>query len=789
MADRIPGFCALCRSRCGSVGVVENGVLLAQEPDPSHPTGKALCMKGRAAPEIVANPQRLLYPVRRTAPKGSQDPGWRRISWDEALDETAAQLNRIKAAHGAEAVAFSITSPSGSPLSDGIKWVERLVNAFGSPNLSRGTEICNWHKDEAHAYTFGRGIGSPDFEHTGCVLLWGHNPSATWLDHATGVNDAVRRGAKLVVVDPRRVGFAMRADQWLRVRPGSDGALALGIAGEMIRNGWFDADFLREHSNGPLLVRGDTGRLLREGDLSGQPGGARLVAWNEARGAFACYDPATGLYEGGPEGIALRAVRTVAIDGVEVECRSAFQRYADLCDDYPPDRVAQICWVNADAVTQTARLLFHHRPVSYYAWSGVGQHTNATQTDRAIALLYALTGDFDAQGGNVEFSHLPARDVGGRELMPAGQLAKCISAQAQPLGPARKGAIGSDALYRAILQEEPYAIRALVGFGANLVMSHANPQAARQALSKLEFCVHADVTLTPTAQFADIVLPVNTPWEREALRVGFEVSQAAEELVQLRPAMIPSAGESRSDAWIVFELAKRMGLGEHFWNGDIDAAYRYILEPTGISLEVLRQQPEGMRQPLAPAYRKYARQPRGFATPSGKVEVYSETFLGAGQDPLPGYVEPVPRLIADAAVKQAFPLVLTSAKLPQFCHSQHRQIPSLRRKSPEPVVTLHPETAAGRGIANGDWVALSTPSGTVRMKAAFDTHLDQRVVCAQYGWWQGSQELGLAGYEPFSTDGANFNLLIGDGELDPISGSAPHRSYVCNVRPLEGKSA
>ena len=110
------------------------------------------------------------------------------------------------------------------------------MNAFGSPNLAYGTEICNWHKDHAHAYTFGRSIASPDFDNTGCVVLWGHNPSATWLEHATATTAARRNGARIIVVDPRRAGFAARADQWLRVRPGSDGALALGIAGEMIRN-------------------------------------------------------------------------------------------------------------------------------------------------------------------------------------------------------------------------------------------------------------------------------------------------------------------------------------------------------------------------------------------------------------------------------------------------------------------------------------------------------------------------------------------------------------------------
>ncbi len=253
---RTPGFCALCKSRCGSLMVTRDGRFIGQEPNPDHPTGQALCIKGRAAAEIIYSPQRQLYPLKRTRPKGDPDAGWQRISWEEALERTASQLDRIRSESGPEAVAFGCTTPSGTPISDDLRWIERFINAFGSPNLAYGTEICNWHKDFAHAYTFGRSIASPDFAASGCIVLWGHNPSATWLDHATAVGAARSRGARLVVVDPRRAGFAARADQWLRVRPGADGALALGIAGEMIRNGWFERRFHARLDQRPLAGAG-----------------------------------------------------------------------------------------------------------------------------------------------------------------------------------------------------------------------------------------------------------------------------------------------------------------------------------------------------------------------------------------------------------------------------------------------------------------------------------------------------------------------------------------------------
>src|SRR5574342_841017 len=142
--ERIPGYCGLCISRCGSIAVKENGRFVALEPDPSHPTGKALCAKGRAAPELVYHPDRLLYPLKRTRPKGDPDPGWQRISWDEALDLTAANLNRIAKEHGPESVVFSVVSPSTSASDDAVVWIQRLMNAYGSPNLCAAMELCGW---------------------------------------------------------------------------------------------------------------------------------------------------------------------------------------------------------------------------------------------------------------------------------------------------------------------------------------------------------------------------------------------------------------------------------------------------------------------------------------------------------------------------------------------------------------------------------------------------------------------------------------------------------------------
>src|SRR5438874_12957213 len=130
-ATRIQGYCALCVSRCGSIAVVEEGRFTRLEPDPSHPTGQALCAKGRAAPELVYHPERLTRPLRRTRPKGDPDPGWEPIGWDEALDLTAAAMRRAAERHGPQAVALPLSSPSTTAIGDSSGFIQRLGNAFG----------------------------------------------------------------------------------------------------------------------------------------------------------------------------------------------------------------------------------------------------------------------------------------------------------------------------------------------------------------------------------------------------------------------------------------------------------------------------------------------------------------------------------------------------------------------------------------------------------------------------------------------------------------------------------
>jgi anaerobic selenocysteine-containing dehydrogenase len=781
-------YCAMCVSRCGVVATVEDGIFTQVHADPEHPNG-CICVKGSAAPELVYSPDRLQYPMRRTRPKGEPDPGWVRISWDEAMTLTASRLLAIKAREGAEAVVFGIGTPAGSATSDYWGWLLRLANAFGSPNFTDPIYICAWNWLFGSQYTYGVMRPPPDYDHARCILLWGHNPEASWPAAAMRIGQARARGAKLIVIDPRQHSLAQKADCWLQVRPGSDSALALGMIHVLLEEELYDAAFAREWTNGAFLVRADTHQLLTAQDLApaGQPD--TFVVWDGRSGGPVSYRADRGYAQDGIAPALAGTYTFTLADGHVVDCRPAFELLKNLAAQYAPERSEAMTWVPASDVRRAVRMFATEQPSCYNSWVGLEQHTHAMQINRAVCCFYALTGQFDRRGSNVLFASTPTHHIMGHELLPPEQAVRRLGAAERPLGPAgNPGIVPAYDMYHAILTGQPYPVKALVTFGTDLLLGRGDPLRGKAALEALDFYVHVDMFANPSAAFADLLLPACTCWEREALSPSFETAEDTATWVQLRPPVVPPLHESRSDMEILFDLATRLGVGTHFFGGDIDAAWNHQLAPSGLTVQQLREHPMGLRAQGRTHYQKYAEidpqtgQPQGFQTASRKVEIYATRLAQAGYAPLPVIQEPGEDLSSDPKMAQEYPLLLTFFRVVQYCDEQHRNIPRLRRPVPEPFLEIHSSTANAAGIADGDWVVLETAAGSVRLKAKCKDALHPRVVATPYGWWQGCQELGLPGYDPFGPDGANANLLIPNKAIDPISGSVPHRAQMCRIR-------
>ncbi|MPZ78252.1 MAG: molybdopterin-dependent oxidoreductase [Deltaproteobacteria bacterium] len=789
---RVRGYCALCTAHCATIATVKDGTVIGLDADHDHPNGGVLCIKGKAAPELVYHPDRLNFPLKRTRPKSDADPGWQRVGWDQALDDIAQRLRSIRERFGPQAVALAKGTRGGTSVADAERWLARFLNSFGSPNWVSTTHVCNWHKDTGFSYTFGVEIPTPDVAHSNAFLLWGHNPSSTSLILAHDIVAAKKRGMKMVAVDPRRVGTAAQADVLLQVRPGADGALALALIDVVIKEKFYDEAFVRQWTNAPFLVRTDTGAALTEADLTSDGSPERFLVWDQSTDAPVVYDAACGSFEKPSVRPVLWGERRVKVrTGGEISCRSVFAALAALAARYDAQRSEAITWVAADKVRQAAHLLAANRPVSMYMHNGVGQHTNATQTSRAIATLYALLGDFDQPGGNVVFPKAPVSAVAGKEFLAKETAQRRIGRERKPLGPpAKPGNCAAYDIFTAVLEGRPYPVKALLNFGSNTIMSTGDSRRARQAFQAMDFAVASELFMTPTAELCDYVLPATSFLEMGNLAAGFEHRPQGKRHLQYRPAAVPPLAERRSDTWMIFELAKRLDLGRDFWEGDIEAAYEHELAPTGVTLDQLKASPGGITVPASLRYQKYAETnkhgvARGFHTPDKKVELYSHSFAEFGFSPLPEYVEPIISPVSRRDLAEEYPLVLTNAKFTTYIHSQLRGLSSLRKASPEPTADIHPKTAASYGIANKDWMIVESPRGSIRAKARVTDAIAPGVVCCQHGWWQECRGLELPAYDSYGSGSANPSLLIGSDIADPISGSLPHRSYLCRVRPVK----
>ena len=769
-------YCALCISQCAVLCHVENGRLVKVEPDRSHPNGQSICPKGVAAPQLVYNAQRLRHPLKRTRPKGDPDPGWVKVSWEEALAEAAERVQAVRAAHGPEAVGFYRPAKAGSPSSDYEPWVIRLASALGSPNTMSTGHICQWHRDTGSTYTYGSGLPSPDLDQTRGILLWGFNPYRTWNSFYQMVRSARQRGAGLIVVDPRRTEVAKEADHWLQVRPGTDGALALGITQVMVAEGLFDAAFARHWTNAPFLLDAETGALIK-----GPDGSYRV--WDEGRGEVLGYSAETMAYGFAGSAVADAEPGLEAPAGLTAEgrpCRTVWQAFRDILGRYTPGRVEEITSVPAELVTTVARKLAGVKPFCYFSYNGIEQHTNAMHTNRALTTMFALTGNLQQPGGNVSFPKLAVNDVQGRTWLSKEARQKRLGVAKRPLGAALSGRVQAYEFYEAALTGEPYPVKALLSFGGNLVCANGDSGRGREALKQLDFYLQTELFLTPTAELADIVLPASTVWESWYVRDGFTApSPGLKTRLQYRAAAIDPLPDTRPDPQIVFDLAKALGLGDRFWDGDLEAAFDHVLEPLKITVAELRKHPGGVSQPRPPKYAAYRE--AGFKTPTRKVEIYSTQFAAHGYAPLPDYEEPRLSPVAAPELAKDYPLVLTNGKLRHYLHGQMRSVPDLRKRAPHPTADLHPSTAAKYGLADEEWVYLETQMGRIRVQARVTDEVAPGVVSTQHGWWQSCPELDLPGYDPFSPEGANVNLIVSNEYMDPISGSISHKANLCRV--------
>ncbi len=444
-----------------------------------------------------------------------------------------------------------------------------------------------------------------------------------------------------------------------------------------------------------------------------------------------------------------------------------FDRLKEHIQNYPLKKVEDITWVPAQKIAEAAKLYAKAKPACLREGNGIEENLNSVQTARALSILSAITGNIDIPGGDIGWKPLPLGDVSKftcADKLSKEQRAKRIGADGGfiPFPPAEIAL--PQLVVKAILEETPYPIKAMCIHGSNPLLTFSNAKETYQALQKLDFLMVADHVMTPSAALADIVLPAATSLEYNGVTARAGVIQVVQKVAQIE--------ECWPDQKMVNELSKRLGLGEYFWD-DVDESLDIILKPLGLTFDEFRK--IGVIV-VSKEFRKYEKE--GFNTPSGKVEIYSDRFEQFGYEPIPVYHELPETPYSAPELAKEYPLIFTSDHPSVFQHSADRHISALRGVEPEPVVEIHPKTAAKLGIEDGEWVYIETGRGKIKQKAFLTPGIDPRVVSISYAWW--FPEKGIS--ELYGWQESNINILTDDKPpYNPQIGSTNLRGILCKV--------
>jgi len=674
--------------RCGLLVDLRDGVIKKVRPTgPDDPTAGRACPKGLTIREMAYHPDRLRYPMKRIGARG--EGRWKQVTWDEALDDIAARLLEIREQHGPASVAWMIyvfmelTGLLGAGYS-------RLMS------LTRGTYVDWWGCGDAanpcaDLATFGTIIGEaylyamsdPKFG-----MIWGTNQAVTAPPFWPMIKKAKENGCKLAAIDPRFTKTSSYADEHVPIRPGTDAALALGMIHVILNQGLQDEKFITEHTVGPLLVREDSGLLLRESDVIEGGSEERFLVFDQRSGEVKTPDT-LGISP------ALEGIHTVAGIG----CRPAYHLLADLVKSYPPEKVSEITDVPLEVIRRLALTYATEKPAIIVRGWGLQRTFHGDLSSRAINTLAAVTGNM-----NLNLPPMASHDP---------------ESFYKPGGPYQTIPLLS--LYDAVSKGEPFPIKAVWCAGHNFMTTMPNTnRILGEILPNLELVVVCDLFMTASARQADYVLPVASILEYD------DITMFAG-LIQLQQKVIEPLYETKSDFQIAAELGRRMGL-EHYFDKteeqyieEILAACQPLTE--GITLEKLRQGPIMIKLP-DPPWR--------LNTPTARVEFYVEKLKQFDQE-LPIYLEPKESARREKSKK--YPLILLSTHPANRVHSTLANVPTLQKIEPEPTLEINPTDAESRNISHGDVVSVFNDRGQLKVRANVTQDIKSGVVNTTEGWW------------------------------------------------------
>lgn len=669
----------------------------------------AACVKGTTIPDVMYQPDRLMYPLKRVGERG--EGKWERISWDEATTTIATRLNELKAKYGPE----NLYLAGGSRQKHiGNEAIETGAALFPAPNRQCGRQECGTTRRRASLAIVGEDLIQrvrTELEYTNCIMVWGANLSVTAPPINKRLNKAVRRGAKLIVVDPRPTDLAKKADIWLQIRPGTDAALALAMIHTIIDEELYDKEFVEKWCVG-------------------------------------------------------------------------FDELKEQVKQCSPEWAAEVTWIPKENIVKAARLYATTKPASFMSWLGTEQSPLSFNRARGLIILVALTGNIDVRGGNLLTDRFW---IDKDTLVKTGTAPKSFHPKIDPkIDKKRFGAdrypllMGRCDIYEVRRGMFDGRIRSLWCIAHNILVAEADTRQVLDAMkNKLEFIVVSDFFMTPTAEFADIVLPAAFYQEIDTLS---SAGQYPLNYITASPKVVEPPGECRDDVEVVLEVARKMG-ADVPWNSHKEML-NWAIKDVGLTFDDIYNKP-GHKIEFPRAYKKYEKSTPAFYTSSGKVELCftEDRAKQLRVNRLLVHQELPESPVSTPDLFKEFPFIYTHRRLINFMHTEGRQVKRQRKLSPDPYLEIAPETASKFGLSEGDWVHLETTKSArekwppLRYRAKIVPKMLPCLVAGSHGWWfpeKPGPEHGC--FE------SNINAALSAGPpYDPVSGVSFMRGILCRI--------
>ncbi len=690
-------YCYICPSHCALKATFdETGRMIKVIADSKSGEHCDICdcAKGPGTiPEAHSHGKRLQFPMKRAGERGRNQ--WLRITWDEALDTIAEKMKFYRDNFGPESIAMVL----GEPKSMDYAFAQRFATFLETPNVITPGNYCGVQTGHADQFSIGtmHVLGDTQVDPK-CIIIWGSNPQNTGSNFRCfaqkDVARALKNGAKLIMMEPGKNRYCEKADHWLKLKPGSDGALAMGMAKVIIDEDLYDKDYVAKY--------------------------------------------------------------TVGFEQLKAEVAN-----------FTLEDAADATWIAADKIREVARLYATAKPGLIMWGNAIENSVAALQICRAISMLRGLTGNVGVPGG--ELINTPAVfGRPGRFYFDRGHPRPTFKSIGKEF-PIAMGAayVPTQSLVQTILTEDPYPVKMAMCHVTNPILTYPDSVATHEAFMKLSFLVVAEIFPTSTTAIADIVLPAALPLEHDSIAYW----PAWLGHIRAQPKCVEPPGEAWPDSKMINELAKRMGMREHFfenWEESLDL----MMADSGMSFKEFCAV-----RVLGPTKHYLKDAPEAyFKTPSKKFEFYSQQMAQLGISPLPTFKEVTTQRFGPEQF-QRYPLHLTNGKEGAYFSSGYRHIEAMKKYKAEAICELHPDTAARYKLTDGEMIWIESAKGRIQQRLKVADHVHPNVVVAAFGWWDTEAE-----DNEYNWRKNNINILTeGDGATCPATGSVQLRGIPVRV--------